>query len=109
MLLGVQSERMVVVVVAVGQWCDVHSVHSDHMFAVMRHVLSVLTSHIALITYSCIVLIKKLKKYLISSLVLVIKGKNVEKSCREKTYFTSFVWARTSYIAFFSFSVNIHV
>ena len=108
MLLGVQSERMVVVVVAVGQWCDVHSVHSDHMFAVMRHVLSVLTSHIALITYSCIVLIKKFK-YLISCLVLVIKGKNVEKSCREKTYFTSFVWARTSYIAFFSFSVNIYV
>ena len=105
MLLGVQSERMVVVVVAVGQWCDVHS---DHMFAVMRHVLSVLTSHIALITYSCIVLIKKFK-YLISCLVLVIKGKNVEKSCREKTYFTSFVWARTSYIAFFSFSVNIYV
>ena len=105
MLLGVQSERMVVVVVAVGQWSDVHS---DHMFAVMRHVLSVLTSHIALITYSCIVLIKKFK-YLISCLVLVIKGKNVEKSCREKTYFTSFVWARTSFIAFFSFSVNIYV
>ena len=81
MLLGVQSERMVVVVVAVGQWCDVHSVHSDHMFAVMRHVLSVLTSHnIALITYSCIVLITKFK-YLISCLVLVIKGKKFHKLC----------------------------